>query len=154
MLLLFRSLLQISSFNLWQEYRGTSTAKSETSGSHQGIKWRERKEGRGRHVSCMTCKFFKGYFSSCIALFWLWFCHIQCIVFVWSAKFKSLLTSMKGLQNQLDMSLKEVEVLKESRERQMNMVCIKDIYYCISRSWCTISQLYRQHYYHAVSSSI
>ena len=53
---------------------------------------------------------------------------------------------MKGLQNQLDMSLKEVEVLKESRERQMNMVCIKDIYYCISRSWCTISQLYRQHY--------
>ncbi|CAH3109789.1 unnamed protein product [Pocillopora meandrina] len=29
---------------------------------------------------------------------------------------------MKGLQNQLDMSLKEVEVLKESRERQMNMV--------------------------------
>ena len=65
---------------------------------------------------------------------------------VQSAKFKSLLTSMKGLQNQLDMSLKEVEVLKESRERQMNMVCIKDIYYCISRSWCTISQLYRQHY--------
>ena len=41
---------------------------------------------------------------------------------------------MKGLQNQLDMSLKEVEVLKESRERQMNMVCINDIYYCISRS--------------------
>ena len=38
---------------------------------------------------------------------------------------------MKGLQNQLDMSLKEVEVLKESRERQMNMVCINDIYYCI-----------------------
>lgn len=60
---------------------------------------------------------------------------------------------MKGLQNQLDMSLKEVEVLKESRERQMNMVSTNVIYYMKKKLTCHPQLLY-QHSLQTLSSSI
>lgn len=52
-------------------------------------------------------------------LVWLWCVNMKVVV---NANSKNLFARIEELQKQLDSSLKEVEGLKESRERQVQMV--------------------------------